>query len=160
MDKTDTLEFHIDPAAVRLAAQRSLLLRAGIVLGILAAFALSIDAWVPPKHITLAWSFALSLAAVYVAVEISALQWAKRSAPTMVVRLTSRAMELWIGTGRHAVPYATLSIDKVQRRGNAVRSIHLRTSDSGRFALTGFFDMQGLADELVSRVAGARSDKR
>lgn len=160
MRATDTLEFHIDPKAVREAARRSLMLRAGIVFGLLVLFALGADSWVPAKRMTLAWSFALSLAAVYAAVEISALQWAKRSAPTMVVRLTSQAMELWIGTGRHAVPYSSLSIDKVQRKHTAVRSIQLRTNDSGRFALTGFFDMDGLADELVSRVAGARSDRK
>ena len=160
MSAADIMEFQIDPKAVRQAARRSLLLRAGIALAILAAFALGVNAWVPAKRITLAWSFMLSLAAVYAAVELSALQWAKRSAPTMVVRLTTSAMELWIGAGRHPVPYTTLSIEKVQRKGNSVRSIQLRTSDSGRFALTGFFDMDGLADELVSRVAGARSDQR
>lgn len=160
MKTTETLDFQIDPMAVRQAARRNLLLRAAAVLSLLAVFALTVDTWVPNKRITLAWSFALSLVAVYLAVEISALQWAKRSAPTMVVRLTANSMELWIGAGRHPVPYTSLSIERVRRAGSSVRSIHMRTTDSGRFALTGFFDMDRLADELVSRVAGARSDVR
>lgn len=153
-------EFHIDPAAVRTAARRSLLIRLGAVILLVAVFGMAVNAWVPPQHLRIAWSFALTSFAVYAGVEVVSLQWARRSAPTMVLRLGTNALECWIGAVRHSMPYRELSITRVNTgSGGAVRSIELRRRQGERVVLAGFADMDGLAQALTTQLAAVRADR-
>lgn len=155
-----TTEFHIDQAAVRTAARRGLLIRVGTMILLVALFGAVVNAWVPAQHLRLAWSFALTSFAVYAGVEVVALQWARRSAPTMVLRLGANALECWIGAVRHAMPYRELSIARVSMGSNgAVRSIEIHRERGERVVLAGFADMDGLAQALTANLTGVRADK-
>lgn len=144
------------------ATRRRLLLRIAVVAVIVAAFGAGVNTWVPTASRHLAWSFAGLLLAVYAAVEISSLQWARRAAPTMVLRLRDDAIEMWIGTACHRLPYAQLSLERVRyhgAHGGAVRSLELRGDRNARVVIAGFQDMDELARALTSAIAGTRADK-
>jgi hypothetical protein len=151
-------EFEVDPAAVRHAARQRLLLRFTAVAGLTALVGAAVNFWLAPERGAMAWSFAFTILAVYAAVEVSALQWARRSAPTMVLRLTAEAIELWIGSGHHRMPYRDLKIHRVRWSGNRVRSIELRDRQRGRVRLSGFRRMDELAEQLTARMAQTRAD--
>lgn len=157
---TSSTEFHIDQAAVRTAARRSLLIRLGLVILLVAVFGAAVNSWVPPDSLRLAWSFALTSCAVYAGVEVVSLQWAKRSAPTMVLRLGTNSLECWIGAVRHSIPYRELSITRVGTSSKgAVRSIELHREKGERVVLAGFSDMDGLAQALTTQLAAVRADR-
>lgn len=151
-------EFEIDPAAVRAASRRSLLTRVAALLVVVALFGLAVNLWMPEASRRVAWSFAVAILAVYAAVEVSSLQWARRSAPTMVLRLAPDALDLWVGAVRHRMPYSDLGIARVRLAGGAVRSIALDSRDSGRVELSGFRNMDELAESLTAAIAEARAD--
>ena len=153
-------EFEIDPAAVRAASRRSLLIRLAGVIVLVALFGIAVNHWVPEASRRMVWSFAVAILAVYAAVEVSSLQWARRSAQSMVLRLAPDALELWIGANRHPMPYADLSIARVRLSGTAVRSVELRSGGSGRVVLAGFRDMDALAESLTAAIAACRADRR
>lgn len=153
-------EFDIDPAAVRAASRRSLLIRAGALLVFVALSGAAVNAWMPENLRRVSWSFVVALLAVYAAVEASSLQWARRSAPTMVLRLTPDTLELWIGAVRHRMPYTGLGIAGVRLARGGVRSIELESRDSGRVVLAGFRNMDELAESLTAAIAEARADIR
>lgn len=157
---TTRTEFEIDRNAVRAASRRRLLVRVGIVAVLLALFGAAVNTWVPEKRITLAWTFALTLAAVYAAVEVSALQWARRSAPTMVLRLSARGLELWIGAGHHVIAWRDLRIRRIRESTDGVRAIELESPESGPVTLAGFQHMDELAQALTSNIAQVRADVR
>lgn len=155
-------DFEVDRAAVMAAARRRLLLRIAVVALIVAVFGAVVNIWVPERSRNLPWSFAAMLIAVYAAVEVSSLQWARRAAPTMLLRLLPDAIEMWIGAERHRVPYAGLSLMRVRHRGGdggAVRSLELRGPDGGRVVIAGFQDMDELARALTSAIAESRADR-
>lgn len=153
-------EFAIDPIAFRAAARRNLLLRASFVVGLVAALGMAASAWVPPERMNLAWSFALTVMAVYAAVEVSALQWARRSMPAMRVRLGTNELECWIGASRYPLAYRELSIVRVIERKGAVRRIDLKLASGARLRLAGFENMNRLAQVLIACVAEARADSQ
>lgn len=144
------------------ATRRRLLLRLSGVALIMAMFGGAVNAWVPDHIRHLAWSFAALLIAVYAGVEVSSLQWARRAAPTMVLRLRADAVEMWIGTACHRLPYAGLSLMRVRHHdgeGGAVRSLELRGADGGRVVIAGFQDMDELARALTAAIAETRADR-
>lgn len=151
-------EFEIDPDAVVAASRRSLLVRAGGVLLLVALFGAVVNTWVPQTMHRVAWSFAVAILAVYAAVEVSSLRWARRSAKTMVLRLAPDALELQIGVGRHRMPYADLGIARVRLSGGKVRRVELHSAHNGRVALAGFRNMDELAESLTAAIAQARAD--
>lgn len=155
-------EFQVDRKAVMAATRRRLLLRIAAVAVIVAAFGAGVNAWVPDASRHLAWSFAGLMIAVYAAVEVSSLQWARRAAPTMVLRLREDAIEMWIGSACHRLPYAQLSLERVRYHGadgGTVRSLELRGDRNARVVIAGFQDMDELARTLTSAIAGTRADK-
>jgi hypothetical protein len=159
---TTRREFLVDREAVMAATRRRLLLRFAVVVVIVATFGAGVDAWVPAHSRMLAWSFAALLIAVYAAVEVSSLQWARRAAPTMVLRLRPDAIEMWIGTGCHRLPYAQLSLERVRYHGSdgsSVRSLELRGAEGGRVVIAGFQDMDELARALTAAIAESRADR-
>lgn len=144
------------------ATRRRLLLRLALVVLLVALFGAAVNAWVPERSHHLAWSFSALLIAVYAAVEVSALQWARRAAPTMVLRLHADAIEMWIGTVCHRLPYAQLSLERVRYQrgdGRAVRSLELRGAAGARVMIAGFQDMDELARALTAAIAGTRADR-
>ena len=151
-------EFQIDRLAVRAAARRRLLFRITIAAVLVGMFGIAVDLWLPEKRHMLAWSFAITLAAVYAAVEVSALGWARRSAPTMVLRLSAKGLELWIGAGHHVIPWRDLRIVRVHEHQGQVREIALDSKDSGPVRLAGFQHMDELAQALTANIAQARAD--
>lgn len=154
------LEFHIDPLAMRTAARRSLLIRVGVMILLVAASGAAVNAWVPQNYLRLAGSFVVTIVAVYAGVEVVALQWTRRSAPTMVLRLDNKGLEFWIGTMRHSIPYRELSIASVSNhQSGAVRSIELKALKGERVVLAGFQDMNGLAEALTANLAQVRADR-
>lgn len=153
-------EFEIDPAAVRAASRRSLLLRLCGVVVLVALFGAAVNTWIPESSRRMTWSFAVAILAVYAAVEVSSLQWARRSAQSMVLRLAPDALELWIGANSHRMPYTELAIAHVRQSGGVVKTIELRGGNSGRVALAGFHDMDALAESLTAAIASARADTR
>lgn len=159
----DRREFRVDRDAVVSASIRRLLLRVAAVAVIVALFGAAVNIWVPAKSQMMAWSFAALLIAVYAAVEVSSLQWARRAAPTMVLRLRPDAIEMWIGTGCHRLPYAQLSLERVRYHGGgnsgAVRSLELRGDKGGRVLIAGFQDMDELARALTAAIAETRADR-
>lgn len=159
MSTRPSTDFEIDQAAVRTASRRRLLIRMGVMVALVALFGAGVSRWVPDQYITLAGSFALTLMAVYAAVEVSALQWARRSAPTMVLRLGSKGLELWIGSGRHVLPYGDLDITRVDQSAGRVRSIELSNRNGERVVLAGFVRMDELAQALTASIAETRADK-
>lgn len=159
---TSRREFQVDRKAVMAATRRRLLLRLAAVALLVALFGAAVNTWVPDHGRHLAWSFASLLIAVYAAVEVSALQWARRAAPTMVLRLRADAIEMWIGTACHRLPYAGLSLVRVRHRGGdggAVRSLELRAAEGGRVVIAGFQDMDELARALTTAIAETRADR-
>jgi hypothetical protein len=152
-------EFTVDPDALREAARRRLLLRAGVAVGLVAAFGLAVGLWLPQEYRTLAFSFALTLSAVYAAVEISALQWSKRGAPAMRVRLGKTELECWIGAIRYPLPYAELSITRIVQRRGLIKRIDLKGKGGARLQLAGFDDMETLAKALAASLVAVRADK-
>ncbi|MCC2658809.1 MAG: hypothetical protein K0Q76_3917 [Panacagrimonas sp.] len=161
--KTAWREFGVDRHAVMTASIRRLLLRVVVVALLVALFGAAVNAWVPERTRMMAWSFAALLIAVYAAVEMSSLQWARRAAPTMVLRLRADAIEMWIGTACHRLPYAQLSLQRVRYHGGgssgAVRSLELRSAEGGRVVIAGFQDMDELARALTAAIAEARADR-
>lgn len=157
---TTALEFHIDPTALRTAARRALLIRVGVMILLVAASGAAVNAWVPENYLRLAGSFVVTIVAVYAGVEVVSLQWSRRSAPTMVLRLDPQGLEFWIGTMRHSIPYRELSLTSVSNdsRG-AVRSIELQAEKGERVVLAGFQDMNGLAEALTATLAQVRADR-
>lgn len=138
------------------------MLRIIVVALIVAVFGTVVNIWVPERSRHLAWSFAAMLIAVYAAVEVSSLQWARRAAPTMLLRLLPDAIEMWIGTQGHRMPYAGLSLVRVRHQrgdGGAVRSLELRGPDGGRVVIAGFQDMDELARALTAAIAETRADR-
>ncbi|MGQ0698494.1 MAG: hypothetical protein ACT4PZ_09645 [Panacagrimonas sp.] len=158
MSPSSVTEFQIDRNAVRRAGQRRLLFRAGFAGVLVALFGAAVSAWVPESRGALAWSFALTVIAVYAGVEVSAMQWARRSAPTMVLRLTPTTLECWIGPGHYALAYRDLTITRLHASRNAVRSIELRNAKGEKVVLAGFCNMDALAQALTANIAGARAD--
>jgi hypothetical protein len=160
---TTCREFLVDRKAVMAETRRRLLLRFGAVAVLVAAFGAGVNAWAPEPLRLSAWSFAALLIAVYAAVEVSSLQWARRAAPTMVLRLRAEAMEMWIGTACHRLPFAQLSLERVRYHGGAdsgaVRSLELRGTERGRVVIAGFQDMDELARVLTAAIAAARADR-
>lgn len=153
-------EFQVDPKAVIAASIRRLSLRLAAVAVLVALFGAAVNTWVPGHSRTLAWSFAALLISVYAAVEVSSLQWARRAAPTMVLRLRADALEMWIGTACHRLPYAGLSLLRVRPDGGGpVRSLELRGADGGRVVIAGFHDMDELARALTAAIAETRADR-
>lgn len=156
-------EFGVDRKAVAAASVRRLLLRVAVVAVIVALFGAGVNAWVPAASRMLAWSFAALLIAVYAAVEVSSLQWARRAAPTLVLRLRDDAIEMWIGAQCHRLPYAGLSLLRMRYRGGgasgAVRSLELGNAEGGRVVIAGFQDMDELARALTAAIAEARADR-
>lgn len=153
-------EFEIDPDAVRAASRRSLLLRLAGVCVLVALFGAAVNTWVPEGSRRMTWSFAVAILAIYAAVEVSSLQWARRSAQSMVLRLAPDALELWIGANSHRMPYTGLAISRVRQSGGSVRAIELRDNNRARVALAGFRDMDLLAESLTAAIASARADTR
>lgn len=151
-------EYEIDRNAVRAAARTRLLIRIGVMVVVIGLFGAAVSAWVPADRRTLAWSFAITLAAVYAAVEVSALGWSRRSAPTMVLRLSAKGLELWIGPGRHVIPWQELSIRRVREREGRVQVIELDSKDSGPVRIAGFQHMDELAQSLTANIAAVRAD--
>ena len=156
---TGGIEFEIDPAAVRAASWRRVLIRAGVLLVLIALLGAAAETWLPPQARRLAWSFAVAIFAVHAAVELSALRWARRSAPTMVLRLSAVALELWIGATRHRMPWTDLGIARVRGSRGAIRSIELHSRHHGRVVLAGFRDMDALAQALTAAIAQAHADR-
>lgn len=153
-------DFLVDRRAVMAAARGRLLLRLAAVALLVALFGAAVAAWVPEPGRHLAWSFAALLIAVYAAVEISALQWARRAAPTMVLRLREDAIEMWIGTACHRLPFAGLTLVRArQGRDGTIRSLELRGADGGRVVIAGFQDMDLLAQTLTAAIAATRADR-
>lgn len=153
-------EFAIDPVAFRSAARRNLLLRASFVIGLVAALGMAARIWVPPERMTLAWSFALTLMAIYAAVEVSAMHWARRGMPAMRVRLGPRELECWVGASRYPLAYRDLNIVRVVERKGSIRRIDLKAAGGARVRLAGFEDMDGLAHALSTCLAEARADSQ
>lgn len=160
MSRIPSREFAIDPAAVRAASLRGLLIRLGAVIVLVASFGAVVNTWVPPAMQRVAWSFAVAILAVYAAVEVSSLRWARRSAKTMVLRLAPDALELQIGVGRHRMPYSDLAIARLRQSGGKVRAIELKSREHGRVSLAGFRGMDQLAEALTAAIAEARADER
>lgn len=152
------IEFEIDRNAVRAAARQRLFLRISIMVVLIGVFGAMVDLWAPEKQQMLAWSFAITLGAVYAAMEVSALGWARRSAPTMALRLSAKGLELWIGPGRHLIPWHGLKIVRLQERDGRVRMIELDSEDSGPVRLAGFQHMEELAQSLTANIAQSRAD--
>ena len=156
-------EFLVDRLAVMAATRRRLFLRLAAVAVLVALFGAAVDAWVPERSRHLAWSFAALVIAVYGAVEVSSLQWARRAAPTMVLRMRDDAIEMWIGTACHRLPYAGLSLVRVRHHGGdggAVRSLELRSAEGGgRVVIAGFQEMDELARALTAAIAQTRADR-
>lgn len=162
VDGVTRREFLVDRRAVAAAAIRRLLMRMTVLAILAALFGAAVDAWVPEKSRVLAWSFAALLITVYAAVEMSALQWARRAAPTMVLRLREDAIEMWIGTACHRLPFANLSLQRVRHErgeGGAVRSLELRAAEGGRVVIAGFQHMDELARALTAAIAATRADR-
>lgn len=159
MTQNPRSEFEIDRPAVRAEARTRLLIRISVLIVLIGVFGLAVNAWVPDKSRTLAWSFAITLAAVYAAVEVSALGWSRRSAPTMVLRLSEHGLELWIGPGRHLMRWTDLRIVRVKVREGRVRAIELDSRDTGRVRLAGFRHMDELAQALTANIAAQRADR-
>ncbi len=160
MSRIPRREFDIDPAAVRAASLRGLLLRLGAVVVLVALFGAGVNASAPPAMQRVAWSFAVAILAVYAAVEVSSLRWARRSARTMVLRLAPDALELQIGVGAHRMPYSDLAIARLRQSGGRVRAIELESREHGRVGLAGFRNMDELAEALTAAIAEARADKK
>lgn len=151
-------EFEIDPDAVVAASRRSMLVRGGAAIGLVALLGAVVNTWVPQSFHRVAWSFAVAILAVYAAAEVSSLRWARRSAKTMVLRLAPDALELQIGVGSHRMPYTDLGIARVRQSGGKVRRIELHSAHNGRVALAGFRNMDELAESLTAAIAQARAD--
>lgn len=152
-------EFEIDRPAVRAAARTRLLIRISVMVLLIGVFGAVVNAWVSDKSTTLAWSFAITLAAVYAAVEVSALGWSRRSATTMVLRLNDQGLELWIGPGWHLMRWTDLRIVRVKVREGRVRAIELDSRDTGRVRLAGFRHMDELVQALTANMAAQRADR-
>jgi hypothetical protein len=156
------LEFKVDRQAIQVATRRRLLLRVAMMAVLVALFGAAVDAWVPERSRHIAWGFAALLITVYAAVEVSSLQWARRAAPTMVLRLRDDAIEMWIGTDCHRLPYAGLALVRVRHHGGdggAVRSLELRAAEGGRVVIAGFQEMDELARALTAAIAETRADR-
>lgn len=152
MSQTPT-EFHIDPAAFLRAAWLRLVLRTAAVAVLLCALAWAAGTYLDPRRSSFYWSAATALLFVYAAVEFSALRWAKRSAPVMVVRLTPRGLECWVGANCHPLPWAEISPPRVRHWRGRVSRIDVRDGKGRGVRLAGFRDMDALASGIVSHLA-------
>lgn len=152
-------EFAVDRQAVRRAAGRRLFIRIVVVAALLALYGAVVHAWVGAEHQSLAWSFAFTVAAVYAAVEVSALGWSRRSAPTMRLCLTEQGLELWIGTGHHLLPWQELRMVRVRNRKGRAQIVELESQVSGAIRLAGFERMDELAQALTAQLAAHRADR-
>lgn len=159
MNSANLRDFEIDPQALRAPALRRLAWRGAALAALLMTCGAAVQAFAPPAFHRVAWTFGFTVAAVYVAVEISALQWTRRSAPNLRLRLAPDALELWIGHGRHRMDYADLHIARVVVRHERVQRIELRArQQDGGVVLAGFRDMDALAEALTSAIAATRTD--
>lgn len=152
MSPTHT-EFQIDRAAVLRAAWQRLLLRTALAAAALYALAWTAQTQIDPGRGPFFWSAATALLFVYGAVEFSALRWAKRSAPVMVVRLTPSGLECWIGPSCHPMAWADISPPRVRRWRGRISRIDVRDSKGHGVRLAGFQDMESLASGIVSYLA-------
>lgn len=148
-------EFLIDHAAFLRAARLRMVLRLGFATAFFSALAWLAQIYIQGDRAWFFWTGALTLLFVYGAVELSALQWGKRSAPVMVVRFNPKGLECWIGPNCHRMPWTTLTPPRIRRWRGRVSRIDVRDIRGQGVRLAGFQDMDALASGIVERI-GAR----
>ena len=146
-------EFHIDRQVFLRTIHERLFLRLGIATAFFCTIAFLVVQYVHNERSTFLWTSALALLFVYGAVEISSLQWAKRSAPVMVVRLNARALECWVGMHCHSLSWKELQPPKLRYRAGKVSRIDVRDAKGQGVQLAGFQDMDQLASAIVAQLA-------
>ncbi|MGQ0619426.1 MAG: hypothetical protein ACT4QA_05845 [Panacagrimonas sp.] len=148
-------EFQIDQTAFMRAARRRMLVRMGLASVFFAALAWLAQAYFRGDRASFFWTGVLALLFVHGAVELSSLQWARRSAPVMVVRLMPKGLECWIGPNCHRMPWTTLPPPRIRRWRGQVTRIDVMDSRGQGVRLAGFQDMDALARGIVEGI-GAR----